>query len=473
MMQNTEKKDVVFALAENLVNIKYADLSADDVDVTKKLILDTLGTLAAGSPEPPFEQLVEYVKEEGGKAESTIMLYGGKVPARAAVLLNSSMARAIDLDEVHEELSHHTCVTVVPAAFAMAERQGVGNGKDLITAVALGFDLMSRLRVACNTLPTVNGRASSYVFGTFGAAAVAAKLMGLDVNGTMSALGNAYCQATGDTACYNDAALSQRVHQGLSASAGILAALLSANGVQGSRNFLEGPVGYYTVFEHGEYKAELLTDNLGRKFWGTTTSFKPYPNSKGIHIPMEAALGAVLENDIKPDDIEKILIRYPAWMEGGVNNIGYYKSERVDPAGAVEAHFSVPWGVGVIVSKRKAEVEDFSEEGVRRIRESVVPIAKTVVGVADSTLERIPGTTLGPCIAEITTKDGKVYVKKENYCSGSPQKPFTWQDISNRFRNFTSLAAKTLPEEKVEQIIDLVKDLENVEDATKIAGLMS
>ncbi|MFC1963031.1 MmgE/PrpD family protein [Chloroflexota bacterium] len=472
MNQKTGQKDAVLMLVENLVNIQYDDLSVEDIDVTKRFILDTLGTLAAGSPELPFEQMVAYLKEEGGKKESTIMIYGGKVPARAAVLINSSMARAIDLDEVHEELSHHTCVSVVPAVFAMAERRGRVHGKELITAVALGFDLMSRLRIACNVLPTVHGRASSYVFGTFGAAAVAAKLLKLDVDGTISALGNAYCQAAGDTACYNDAALSQRVHQGSSASAGILAALLAANGVQGSRNFLEGSVGYYTVHEDGEYTASLLTENLGKKFWGTTTSFKPYPNSKGIHIPMEAALGAVLENDIKPDEIERISIRYPAWMEGGVNSIGYYKPERVDPKGSVEAHFSVPWGVGVIVAKRKAEVEDFSEEGVNKIRGVVVPIARTVVGVADTGLERIPGTALGPCIAEITTNDGKVHTKREDYCSGSPQKPFTWQDMTDRFREFTSLAAKSLPKEKVEHIINLVRDLENVEDATKIAELM-
>jgi len=471
-MSAIKKRDVVFDLAENLVCTEYNDLSTEAVEVAKKAILDILGTVLAGSPEPPFQRLVELLKDEGGKEESTIMVYGGKVPARSAVLANASMARALDLDEVHEEVGLHSCVNLVPAAFAVAERQGAISGKDLITAIVLGHDLMARLCVACKVFPVKRGREPAYVFGTFGTAAVAAKLFGFDVDNTVSALGNAYSRSAGELQCYEDGSLSQRANQGLAASAGVYAAILVQNGVDGCRNVLEGPSGYYFAYENGEYFPEALTDKLGNKFWGASTSFKPYPNCKGIHQAMDATLQIVTEHDIKPDEIEEITVHYsPDQMEGS-EKVGFFKPERVDPKTPVDLKFSVPWAVGTMVAKRRAWIEDFNISGMKKIRDTVVPIARKVKPMVDPSLA-IPGKQVGPVIIDIKTINGGIHSTRVDFSRGSPQNPFTWVEMTERFRDFASRSVKPIPAENMDRVIKLVGGIEEVSDVGTIVELIA
>ena len=466
--EKAQKRDVMFDLAEHIVNTKYEALSPQDREMVKKCVLDTLGTLVAGSAEPPFKQLMAYLKDQGGKEESTIMVYGGKVPTRNAVMANAAMARALDLDDTHA-VGIHPSVCMVPAAFGVAERQGGKSGKEFMIAVALGQDLLLRMAAACNTIPTARGRCASHIFGTFGTAAVAGKLLGLSKDKMVDALGNANCQMTGDQACLFDGALSQRVHQGIAASAGVFAAILADIGVIGSHIALEGWGGYYHAHEKGEYKREVLTDGLGKKFWGTSINVKPFPTQGGTHTPMSATLEMVLAEDIKPDDIEEIVVHTTQFNYDVVGS----RPEKIDPKGAVHPKFSMPWAIGTIVAKRKAWIDDFSEEGVKKNREAVLPIARKVKVVMDPEIEKVAkGELRWRTRVEIRTKDGKLREKKLDYHKGHPKNPLTWEEMATRFRSCVPFAARPLPAGKVEEIIRLVKDLEEVDDVTRIVKLL-
>ena len=141
-------KDLAYDLVSNAARVKYDDLPKDVVEITKKFILDTLATTIAGSSAPGCESVVNQVKDWGGKEEATILIYGGKVVSENAALANSMMAHALDLDDTHDEAVVHAYVSVLPAALAMAERNGGVDGKDLIAAVTVGVDLMYRLGLA-------------------------------------------------------------------------------------------------------------------------------------------------------------------------------------------------------------------------------------------------------------------------------------------------------------------------------------
>jgi 2-methylcitrate dehydratase PrpD len=286
------------------------------------------------------------------------------------------MARAIDLDDVHEESIVHTGVAVVPAALAVAERQGAISGRDLMTAVALGQDLMIRLSAACQVPPNLQGRPGTYVFGTFATAAVTAKLLGFDRNRVVDALGNAYLRATGSTIGYHDGALSQRVLQGTSASEGVLAALLAEQGVGGVTNCLEARGGYYPLYEGGRYNRDVLLQDLGRTFRGTETSLKLFPVHRGLNLEIEAALVVATTNDYRADDIVHVAVRYPSIYAEGHANIGAFDPARADPKGPVEPHFADAWGVAVALVRRRATLDDFTEAGVAAIRAEVVPAAR-------------------------------------------------------------------------------------------------
>ncbi|MFC2019145.1 MmgE/PrpD family protein [Chloroflexota bacterium] len=481
------KRDGSVELVENVVNTRYEDLSPKDRDVVKKDILDTLGCVIAGSSHLPFEQLVAYLKDQGGKAESTIMVYGGKVPALSAALANAGMARALDLDSVYWPTGTHISATIVPASFAVAERQGGINGKDLITAVVLGEDTGLRIMGACKACPgslAKRTRAGSFIGGTFGAAMVAGKLMKLDNEKMLDAFGNAYCQVTGDMACLWGGALSQPVHQGIVARAGIFSAILASIGVTGTKDVLEGKWGYYQTFENGVYSREALTTDLGKRFWGTGVSVKPYCCCAFPFTPMWATKELVKEHDISPEEIEEITV----FCSEDV--LTQCSPDRIDPKTAVDLHYSLPWAVGVVAAKGEASIEDFTLEGKQKVRDVVVPLARKVKGVhepefdvvrlraglhgPDFNLDRLEERgNLLPAVVEIRTKQRGSYKKRVDYGRGNPQNPMSWEEIAAKFRDCARFVARPLSHKNIEQVIELVRGLEEVEDVALIATLLS
>src|SRR6201999_1067115 len=163
----------------------------------------------AGSQDPGSTEVLALLREFGG-AEQASVIGGGKLPLPAAVTVNGTMCRALELDDVSEQALIHTTASVVPAALAAAEylTEPV-DGKRLITAIAVGVDVANRLSLAPNHAmdgPNYRPRGMSYTYqiGTFAAAAAVANLWGLDERTTLHAFGLAYSQAAGNQQCLLD-----------------------------------------------------------------------------------------------------------------------------------------------------------------------------------------------------------------------------------------------------------------------------
>src|SRR5688572_28523964 len=116
-------RDAAWDLAEAVATTPFSAMSSADIDATQRRVLDTLACLLGGSAEPPFGELLRLYTQQGGAPEATVMVHGARLPATSALVVNSGMARALDLDDVHEDAIVHTGVHVVPAAFAVAERK--------------------------------------------------------------------------------------------------------------------------------------------------------------------------------------------------------------------------------------------------------------------------------------------------------------------------------------------------------------
>ena len=267
-------KDLAYDLAGNAVRVKYDDLPKDVVEITKKFILDTLATMIAGSSAPGCKSVVDLVKDWGGKEESTIMMYGGKVISENAALVNSMMAHAIDFDDTHDVAILHANASVLPAALAMAERKGGITGRDLIAAVATGVDLMCRLGLG------VIGQLSwhfSSTIGYFAATIATGKILGLDEDKLLHAMGIAYSQCAGNVQCIVDGGLTKRLQPAFAARASILSSILAQNGITAARNIFEGQYGFFPLYHGGKYDRKRIIKNLGTEFEGKNLSVKLYP----------------------------------------------------------------------------------------------------------------------------------------------------------------------------------------------------
>ncbi|MFO0691720.1 MAG: MmgE/PrpD family protein [Myxococcota bacterium] len=465
------RPDLARAIAEHVVRVAYEDLSPTDVEATKKLVLDTLATSVAGSGETPFPALLDHLVREGGRGESTVLVHGARLPARHAVTLNSGMARAIDLDDVHEEAIVHTGVHVVPAALALAEREGGISGRALLVAIAAAQDVMIRLSLACETRPILRGRPGTYVFGTFATALVAAKLLRLGVDATVDALGNAYTRSAGTTLGYHQGALAQRTMKGLAASDGVLAALLAQRGIGGITDCFEGDAGYFPVHEQGRYDRSRVLDGLGSRFLGTQTALKRYPVHRGAALDIEVALAVRRDPAFDLAQVERVEVRYPARFEAGHARIGAFAPGREDPKGPIEPHFSNPWAIGVALARTVVGVDDFTEAGVARLRREVVPIAAKVRGIADPALDAdVRG--LGPRVLEVTLKNGRRITARVEGAPGGPDEPFSWPQLTAKLDDCARRSVRPLAPESLEELVRTAQSLEQVEDCARIPAML-
>jgi 2-methylcitrate dehydratase PrpD len=450
---------------KRFINIRYEDIPAAAVEAAKKEVLDSLATALGGSSKAGVGELVDMVKEWGGKKQSTIIAYGIKCPAPNAAQVNGTMIHALDYDDGHQTaLVHIGCVTV-STALAVAERMGKVSGKEMITAIALGGDFMARLGLASR--PGSSALASGWhpttLFGYLGAAAIAGRIMGLDEEKTINALGLAYHQCGGAGSGVADGALAKRMGPGLAAKAGITAALMAERGITGERDPLEGRTGLFNTYMGGDYDPEILIADLGKRFEGVNIGDKPYPCCGLTHACIDAALALIAKHEIKVDLIKEIT------AYGGQSIYGLSQPPEIkrNPRTIIDAQFSVPWVVATALVKGKVTVDDFTDEAIKR--QEILKVAQKVSGKLVPEMNR---HGVGPGGVIIKMKDGTEYQEEVEHCLGSVERPMSFKDITKKFRECAACSRKSLPEETVDKVIEMVGQLEKLNDATEIIRLL-
>jgi 2-methylcitrate dehydratase PrpD len=377
------------------------------------------------------------------------------------------MARAVDLDDIHDKGVLHASASIIPSAFAMAERVGGLTGKDFITALCLGVDLICRLGLSIKVSPLVSGMSITWQTATFGAAAVASKIMGLDEGKTLNAMGIAYSMTSGNQQTLLDGALMIRIQQGFAASNGVLAAILAENGVTGARNVLEGKFGYYRVYQKGEYDPEILTRGLGRKFEGANVAIKAFPSCYETHPAITGTMALVQENDLRAEDIKEIIVRL---NQGSYNLVCDPVQLKSRPQTVPEAQFSLPYTVAVAAIKRDVFLGDFNDRSIRN--PEILELAARVQAFVDPEIEATAGREIGPAAVEIRTNDGRTYSKFVNpsMVKGHGNR-IEMGEVAEKFMKCNSYAIKPLPGENVDEIIALTSHLEECEDVARILRL--
>ncbi|MBI2830648.1 MAG: MmgE/PrpD family protein [Chloroflexi bacterium] len=457
-------KDVAYDLVANAVSVRYEGLPEDIVDVTKKFILDTIGCGIAGSTAPGCADTVELIKDWGGKPESTIMVFGGKVIATHAAMVNAMMITALDIDDVHEFASVHANVAALSAALAVSERRGKVTGKDLIAAVAAGVDVTSRVGAGIvGPQSWIVGSVSAY----FGAAVAAGKILGLDTDKMHNTLGIVLSQCAGSAQCLFERALVKRLQNAYPASAGVLAAILAERGITGPKDIFESKWGFYPLYFKGSYNRERIIRGLGQVFEGKNLAIKHYVGGRYTHPTNDAALILAEKYDIKPEDVEEVTAHVP--------EISYMMTGRPFEIGRtpqVDAQFSIPYGIALCIARRHAFIEDFDEARIRSdVR--VFDLSQKVKVIPDQGAVADVGRTKTPVIVEIKTRDGKVYSQRVDVTSGNPGVRSGWDDVEKKFRKCCTFSATPIADEKVEEIIQVISKLETLPDVGAFAEMLA
>ena len=450
---------------KNFTRTRYEDIPGAAIEAVKKEVLDSLATALGGSSKAGVGELVDMVKEWGGSKQSTVIAYGFKCPAPNAAQVNGTMIHALDYDDGHQVALVHIGCVAVSTAFAAAERMGKVSGKELIAAIALGGDFMARLGLASK--PGASALASGWhpttLFGFLGAAAIAGRIMGLDEEKMINALGLAYHQCGGAGSGVGDGALAKRMGPGLAAKAGITSALMAERGITGERDPLEGRTGLFKTYMGGDYDPRILTADLGKKFEGVNIGNKPYPCCGLTHACIDAALALTARHDIKVDRIKDITVY------GGQPVYGLSQPPEIKkaPRTIIDAQFSVPWVVATALVRGKVTVDDFTDESIKR--PEILKLAQKINTRLEPAMNR---HGVGPGGVTITMQDGTEYTEEVEHCLGSVARPMNFEDVTKKFRECAACSIKPLPADTVDKVIGMVSRLEKLNDATEIIRML-
>jgi len=448
-------------LAKHIVDTDYDDIPRDVAAVTKRSLLDGIGViLAAGKLGEGCKQFVTLAMEQGGKKESTILGFDAKVPACMAAFANGSMSHALDFEDTHDRALVHPNAAAIPAALAIAESLGNVSGKELMTALALGSDLVARLGLAVKENAVEHGWYMPPILEAFGATAAAGKLLKLDAERIRDAFSLTLCQATCSAELiYSSHSMIRAIRDAFSAKAGLLSALLAQKGITGFQQPFEGRAGLFNNYSRGKWDPLSLTNGLGKIFEGAHVSFKPWPSCRGTHAYIEATFQILEEHPLKPVEIKEINLT--------VNSMNKMLCEPLEnkknPATAIEAKFSLPFIVATAIVHGTVTLDHFNPQGLSD--PLVLGLARKVSYGVDENLS-LRQATQGSL--RIETQNGRTYSKSSAFPCGHPDNPMSDEAFVSKFMDCARYSAKNFSKRALNKIVALILNLEEIKDISEL-----
>lgn len=379
-----------------------------------------------------------------------------------AAIANGVMGYAFDMDDDRREGTQHSSVVVFPALLALTEKYGCSD-KDFLTSFIMGSEVTIRLGEAFVGKTYYQGFHPTGTCGVFGAAVGAMKLMDLSEEQMVMCLGIAGSQAAGVGEFNSNGAWTMRFHAGHSAMGGVLSAALASRGYTGSDSVFEGVQSILHAYSfRDEYDGELLVKGLGKRWETNDVSIKVHSCCR-FSAPLADCAMDLYAQGIDPHDVEEILAKANHFT---ISRLCVPADVKVRPQNVVNTQFSLPYAIAVGIAKGRASVPEFTFDAIKD--ELVLDLCSKVKWEVDPEIEavypkRYPATVI------VKTKSGKEYTAHVEYPKGDPENPVSFEEVVEKFR---FLAGFTLNEDKIEKIIDMVKNLVKVENVAELIPLL-
>jgi 2-methylcitrate dehydratase PrpD len=439
-------------VASFIAKVRFDDLPEQAVKLARGFILDGLGVALAGSTDECARIVQAQIRQTGGKAEASILGTTMMAPAAKAALANGVAGHAMDYDDTQLSTSKqavyglltHPTTPVLAAVLAMGEREKI-TGRELVLAYILGVEVECRIADAIHPRHYQEGFHSTATMGGLGAAVAVGKILRLKEEKLIQTLGIAASMASGLRE--NFGTMTKPLHAGRAAENGVTAALLAQAGFTSATNILEARRGFYQAMAGG-YDESKISGRLGRPYFmiDPGISIKPYPSGSLSHPAQDLILDLVKRHELGADDIEQIEVG----TNSNVPNALIYPM----PKTALEGKFSIPFCMAIAVLERKAGIVQFQDRKVRDKR--VIEMMKRVTLYVDDELEAL-GYDQVRSRVRVKLKNGRLIEGRYDVARGHPEKPMSWTELSEKFRDCAELV---LPRQRVEEAIGLVARIE-------------
>ncbi|WP_136602794.1 MmgE/PrpD family protein [Salinigranum halophilum] len=456
--QSAEHTAPSLELAQFVSSLSYEDLPPDAVHLAERCFVDTVGVGIAGATAAAGEVAAETIAAAYGSGPASLFGRTGSAPVAEAAFVNGTAAHALDYDDVSNGMDGHPSTTMVGPIIAAAEAYDA-TGRELLTAYVAGFETQCyiarpnlRDRTGVGLHPV--GWHPTAIFGTFGATAAVANLLGLTVQETHQALNIAASKPSGIKR--NFGSLMKPMHAGQSGAAGVRAALLAAHGGEATQDAIEH--GFYPVYaDVDELDLEVLPA-LGDD-WSILedgVDIKLYPSCYATHTAIHATATLADEHRIDPDDVERIHLDVNGMME----DLLVYD----DPETEAQAKFSIPWAVAAAVTFDYIGIETFEPATLQ------TPAAQVVRERV--TYERDPDLVYGTREMTVTieTTDDEAYTLTEDQPPATHHNPLSDAKLREKF---IECATRTLDREAAEAAYERLDTLRDQEDVAAVVEHLS
>ena len=408
-------------LARYAASCRYEDIPSDVIERAKQCITDTIAAVIFGYDLPWSRIVVAFAEKNGVGGNSRILGPGGpRVHAPAAALANGALAHAFEMDNLTwPSTGVHPGATLLASGLAVAQERGLG-GRELLTAVVAGAEVMIRIGRATKHSNEGRGFHAPGTTGPFGAAVACGRLMRLDAERMRNALGIAGSLACGllEFARSGTGAMVKRLHLGRAAESGVLAASLAGESFTGPASVLEGEFGFLRVFCGSEFDPHELTDGLGDSYATRSIMLKRFPCHVTAHTSVQAILDLRAEHSYAAADVASVHIAGNDKM-ARVNNIPC-------PADIMMAQYSIPFCVALAHVRDPRDPRSFDEGTLRE------PHIRSLAERVTITIAKDRPT---PLAAEVTValKDGRVLTRCVAAFKGTPEQPLDQGELREKF----------------------------------------
>jgi len=455
-------------LAQWVVGLSYDDLPPAVIDRAKGVTLHSLASVLLGSQSDAGQQAIQLMtaEESGVSQGATIMVDGTTVTKGGAAFANAEMAMSGGKLDSFRMLTHPG-TSILPGAFVAAETAGA-TGKEFLTGVAAGYEVMERL--ASDFIPTVMSRGfhAGPVFGIFGPAMAAAKILNLTEDQVNSAIALCVHLAAGNLEGPRSGGVALR--EGAAVRNAMLAVALARMGQKGGETTLEGEAGFYHAYTGNnqgrltysfvgdtQTSLDVITKGLGQEWMFLETLYRIYSTAgyNIAHVDVSAQL--CTEHDIKYEDVERVEA-VVNWLETQYPSPAFPSRREDGEAQKGGTKYYTAYGVAkrgfpVLRSQQMGETDDAGDPP------EVLDLMHRVTIIPSREM-----TLFGPRIT-VFTKDGKSYTKQ------STGREFMWdfEEEARRIRDV--IPGLPIPEAQFEEIIATCRDLDSQDRADKLIKL--
>ena len=435
-------------LARFILNTPAEAIPAPILHEGKRCIINYMAVALYASADPSMAILTGLFEEEGGAAIASLIGAGTRTNLQNAALANGYLAHLEDYDDTHFPTVIHPSAPTIPAAFAVAEREGA-SGLAVLAATVIGVE--SCCRVGLSVYPN-HYNAGWHITGTcgvFGAAGAAGRLLGLDESQMTQALGIAGTQAAGVREVFGS--MSKPFHAGRSAQSGVLAVLLARRGFTSTREILEGRRGFAAVLSTASDMAQI-TDALGERWELPNNGLKPYSCGVVSHPLIDAMITLRNTHGVAADDVESVSARvHPLVLE---------LMDRPNPRVGLEGKFSHQHSMAVGLIDGGAFPEQYTDERV--LDPAVAALRDKIRATVDASVAEDAAEVT------VTLRDGRSITESVAHATGAPENPMTDAQLEQKFR---TMAHRVLSKSQAAELLAALWALDTADDVTGVMAL--